>query len=383
MAESCVTVRDTGDIVESSFRGTPIQYLKSALSVNTHYGCNLGCIYCVLSAHGFPERPKKIVTAEDAVRLLYESGYPIETGMPIAINNKSEPLHGDVKRDTFRVMELLAQRGLRNPIQIISKLGYDDSDLRYLQQLGLNLYHFTSYSALPRTIEPLSGEIRLKTMEQLAHRDWLKSVHYWRPIIEGANDSVEEMTELLDFVARHCDATLVSGIKLPRTVIKNLREQAGVELEYDYLNTEIKRLDPDVFRAMARISHERYPDFPLFRHTSCVFSYFEGYPDYWNNYTFGDSNCNPHCPKQEECTGDHFPPPELIEREIRRFSDGPFLPIPQENLIFLPDDITLDKFSHLLFALRARVARRKDLYLMWDLNPEGYEDKFDKMNKGS
>ena len=372
----CTPVKETGDIVESSFRASPVQYLKSALSVNTHYGCDLDCVYCILSAHGFPGEPLRMVEPEDAVTLLYNSGYPLKMGMPIAVNNKSEPLHPLVKKDTFRILELLAKKKIKNPVQIISKLGYDDEDLEFLEKLSMNLYHFTSYAGLPSAVEPVNDKKRLDTIKTLKENTSIKVIHYWRPIIEGVNDRIDDMVNILDFVAHNCDATLVSGIKLPKTVIQNLKECVGIDIEYDYLSTEIKRLNPDVFRALAKISHEKYPDFPLFRHTSCVFSFFESYPDYWCNYTFGDSNCNPYCPKFKECTGNHFPSPELIQKEIRRFSDGTYLALPDENLVLLPEDITLDEFSHLLFALRTRVARKKDLYLMWDLDEDEYVRKY-------
>jgi DNA repair photolyase len=129
-----------------------IEYLKSALSINTHVGCALGCQYCIvdeLGANGIEE----ILTPERAIERLTGSRFFIPGKTPVTLNNRSDPLLPKVRESTFGMLALLNERGYTNPKIIISKLTPTEREVELLDDSIGNNFFFITYSNLPKPIE--------------------------------------------------------------------------------------------------------------------------------------------------------------------------------------------------------------------------------------
>lgn len=340
--------------IESTFKETPIQYLKSFLSINTHVGCNLGCEYCIIRAFNLPSYPKKIASPDKVFQKLTKNLYFIPNETPIAINNKTEPLLPSVKTSTFKLLTLFSRYELSNPIVIISKLSYTREEVKYLEKLDINLYHFTSYSGLGYPIEKIKPLVQEENIKLLSGTN-IKSIHYWRPIIEGINDRYEKLEKILDFVANKCDASVVSGIRLPRKVLENFK-RLNINLKFNEHYVEHKKLKEETKRNILEISQIKYPDYPIFFHTSCVLSYFENKPDYQVNYLREGLHCNPFCKNKESCTK-YLPSNDFVRKEISKFTEQ-YKIIWKEKRVLVPKTLSLEDISHLMYRVRLKVERK-------------------------
>ena len=100
-----------------------LNYLKSSISISSYDGCTIGCKYCILS--GLEDRctVKKISKEEELVdELLNFRLYTSD--IPISVNNQTDPLLNlQVFDSTMRILEIMEEKKVENPIMIITK-GY-------------------------------------------------------------------------------------------------------------------------------------------------------------------------------------------------------------------------------------------------------------------
>jgi DNA repair photolyase len=340
------------DSQESTFRESSIQYLKSFLSVNTHVGCNLGCEYCIIRAFNLPSYPKKIASPEEVFNLLTRNLY-FSDKTPITINNKTDPLLPSVKESTFGLLKLFNDYNLKNPIVIISKLKYTKEEINLLEGLNLNIYHFTSYSGLGYPIEKVKKTIQEDNIRLLSQTT-IKSIHYWRPIIQSVNDEYKILEKMLNFVADKCDASVVSGIRLPAKVVENLRK-LGINLTFEEYYSEHKKLDENTKKFILQMAEEECPDYPVFFHTSCVLSYFENEPDYQLNYLKNGLHCNPSCKNRELCINYH-PSIDVVKEELSKFTSQ-YKILTDEKKILVPKNFSLEDLSYLQYRLKMKIVR--------------------------
>lgn len=337
--------------IKGLFNLKPIQYLKSFLSINTHVGCNLGCAYCICHAFGLPTFPRKIIAPEQLMKLVFRNKYFIPNITPVGINNKSDPLLPEVKDSTFKVLKIFARYKLKNPLIVISKLSYSPEDLDLIESFSLNIYHFTSYSGLSSPLEKVDSRIQKKNIKLLSKRS-IKSIHYWRPIIEGLNDNSKLIRRILDFVAKKCRASVISGIRLPLMVIINL-QNIGINVKYEEHYTLHKKLSDETRKRIAKFAHKKYPQYPIFFHTSCALSYFENLPDYNTNYLKSGFHCNPFCKNIHICR-DYMPSFTTIEKVISRFTNK-FKVIKNKKTILIFEPLSLEDLSYLRYILKMKI----------------------------
>ncbi len=337
--------------LQTSFNKKPIQYLKSFLSINTHVGCNLGCVYCVCHAFGLPDFPQKVATPKQLMGLLLNNKYFIPNITPIAINNKSDPLLPGVKESTFEVLKFFANYNLKNPLVIISKLSYSPEELDLIENLSLNIYHFTSYSGLSFPLEKVDSKIQKENIKLLS-KSSIKSIHYWRPIINGLNDNIKVIKKILEFVARRCYASVVSGIRLPLRVVNNLKK-LGINVRYEKYYAIHKKLSDETRKKIAEVSHKKYPNYPIFFHTSCALSYFENLPDYNVNYLKNGFHCNPFCKNRHICIS-YLPSYKTIKKVVSQFTNK-FRIIKDKKTVVIHRHLSLEDLSYLRYILKMKV----------------------------
>lgn len=274
-----------------------IEYLKSALSVNTHIGCSLGCEYCIVNELGI-KGVKRVYTPKKAVDLLLENRLFIPEKTPITLNNRSDPLLNGVRESTFEIMYILNKKRIENPRIIISKLPLEDEEVDQLDKsLGKN-YFFVTYSNLPFPLEKVSHDEQKKSLEQLVKRKRFHAIHYWRPLINGLNDSEFCLNEVFNEVHSICEGSVISGIRLNKNIASKLTN-LGAKLSLWDGDTKHKYLPKEIIEKILKIKNETKRDYPLYKHTSCAICALEEIPDY--NFHFIDKKCLPDCLNSERC----------------------------------------------------------------------------------
>jgi len=275
-----------------------IQYLKSYLSVSTHIGCPLGCIYC--SGQSFyPDLVEKITDPNSLVDDVYKYKLFRKDITPIVINNRSDPFLPKVRKSSMDILKRFYEDGIHNPVTFITKLTPTPEELSILDEGRLPVFLFVTYSGLDKKIEPFGHESQLNTFDLCNDRKNFKLIHYWRPIIPTINDSDEDIRKMLDTVSGKCDASVVSGMRVNKTTKKSLHDK-GITAIDDYDYSKHKYLDKDFQLKIKKMAKEYNHE--VFSHTSCAISTFMDKADYnlHSNTNFCDvcknhSNCKENC----------------------------------------------------------------------------------------
>jgi len=309
-----------------------LEYMKSALSVNTHFGCALGCEYCIVNYTLTADKESNLLSPDELFDELINSKLFVKNKTLLSINNKTDPLLNKVMGSTFQFINLLKENGLQNPLMLISKLALKESDLEILEDYPGRIYYFTSYSGMPKEIEPVSG-IQMDNFNVLKKRKKVNSIHYWRPLIKGLNDSNENIKFLLESVQDSCDCSVVSGIRLSPYLVDILKNH-GANFDGWDGNTSHKYLDKAIVNNIIEIRNSNFPNYPLFKKTSCSIAYLSSLSDY--NFNFLKENCDifENCRNQNICRLRELPTDEEI--------------IKKRNLLGIKNNFEF-KESHILF----------------------------------
>ncbi|MBU2616026.1 MAG: hypothetical protein KKC19_02890 [Nanoarchaeota archaeon] len=290
-----------------------LEYLKSALSVNTHVGCVLGCEYCVVDEFA-PGGIGRIYSPEEAVDTLLGSTLFIPEITPITLNNRTDPLLPEVSRDTFEMVRILNEKGIRNPRVIVSKLHLKKEGLRTLEDSCAETYFFVTYSNLPSPVERVPHRLQRESLKTLSEGIRVHPIHYWRPLIQGLNDDVQSLEEVLRDVSPVCEGSVLSGLRLDANIAQkvvgfggNISGWAG-DTKHKYLPTEI-------VEKILELRDAIFSDYPLYRHTSCAICVPQGIRDY-NFHFLKPSNCLPGCPNVNNCTFPDKPSCDEIDHAI-------------------------------------------------------------------
>jgi DNA repair photolyase len=331
----------------SSTISPPIEYLKSALSVNTALGCSLGCNYCVVGEIA-RKSPKRISTPEDVVSDLVDNRLFIPDITPLAINNKTDPFLGFVKEDTFRILELLQERDFQNPRIVISKLALTKRDLRDFEQLNTPLYFITSYSHLKFPIEKSNSENQLTSFRTLKDKEKVVSLHYWRPIVRNLNDGEDSIKRVLENVVGSCDGSILSGLRITQR-IKEGMESYGADLSGWDGDTNHKYLPVEIQEKIFSIRDRLFPEYPLYRHTSCGLSSTVESADYGLNFLRGEPHCVPSC--KNRCVLRIKPDGKEVDRSLAKIGLNREYSV-SDREVYIRGDLSQEEKSFLSYNLK-------------------------------
>lgn len=268
-----------------------IEHLKSGLAISSHMGCTLNCAYCLLySGSGKGNRVRMVSTADELIRRLKEPDSLFLDGMtPLFINNRTDPFLPEVEKNTFRILDLLAENGVRSPVVLVSKMTPSASLQAYCKALPLMFIY--SYSALREDANYHSiGKISRLT----SFLDPVSLFHYMRPIIPGKNDDLGMLWNTIrTFADAGFSGTIVSGIRITRGNYRYLSSNPASADSHKLLpHTVYDSLLQDL--ALSGLCY------PLFRHTSCAIDSFMKRGNRLGYYQW-DHHCNPGCLNRFRC----------------------------------------------------------------------------------
>ncbi|WP_260478898.1 radical SAM protein [Kibdelosporangium aridum] len=262
-----------------------VEYRKSGLSLNHIQGCPLDCAYCIRHTYGLwdQRQPRALLSDSEAVEQLTNHQYFVPHVTPVQVFNRAtDPFLPAVKAHTFAVLEDLDQRGLTNPVLVITRYQVKQEDTQRLNQIkNLKVTLLFTYSGIDnKQIEPYPSTVAadsLRLVSQVRPRLY-RTILYWRPLVPGLNDSDEHLNTAYE-LSQSADATVFTGL-FYRNQIAEYYQANGLPEPYD--DTARRKIVPETLEQ--RVLTVFAGATSLFRKTSCAVSYVHGLPDYNGHY---------------------------------------------------------------------------------------------------
>ena len=277
-----------------------LNYLKSSISISSYDGCTIGCEYCILSTLEDRNKVKKIADENELVSELLSFRLYTKS-IPISVNNQTEPfLNKEVTDSTIKILKILQERKVENPIMLITKGYLNDEQIKELSKIKLSLIILYTFSGLSEKMENRSEKIQIETMEKLSKLENIKLLNYYRPIIEGINTDSETINHVTAIVSKYCKASIISGIRI-NTYLDEKLSKLGVKIPPKY-DPDHKVLLPETYQKILKTFEKINPQYPVFKKTSCGISYILNRADY-NGHSARIYYCSPKCISYPICIG--------------------------------------------------------------------------------
>jgi DNA repair photolyase len=302
-----------------------VEYRKSGLSLNHIIGCPMNCSYCIRHAYdNFDMKsPHGIMSDENAVNCLINSKYFKRDLTPLQLFNRAtDPFLPAVKPHTFKVIELLEQKGLKNNILIFTRFKVNKKDTDILNKIKtLKLTILITYSGIKdKSIEPIDNNIPEESLKTLyAYAKNYKVILAWRPIIPTVNDTDTYFDKIKE-LSNYSHGIAFTGLFF-RDKIKEYYTNNNLPLIYDEsARRKIlpHKIENRILEKLKSISDKG----KLFRKVSCCLSSSRSISDYNGHY--GISEICEICPSKQKniCKNSfHKPKKTQIDSLIKDISN--------------------------------------------------------------
>lgn len=279
------------------------EYLKSYYSINTYVGCTINCAYCFLAPIKIvPMRPVKVIEEEELIEEMMRDVLFVKNETVISLNNRTDPfINSEVKNSTFKLLQIMNNKQLKNPITITTKGLLTTSDVKRLDSFTqLNIIIIVTYNGIPESIQPIPNKIQERTMRTVAQSMHIRLLHQFRPIIPYVNDDEKTISHVLNFAKQYCEASIFQGVRINKYIDDRLKER-NYHFNGEYNKHKQKSKSVDKVFEDFKLTHTEYA---IFEHTSCALSYLYNKPDY--NLHFFNIKCNKICDNYSCCTNSFF-----------------------------------------------------------------------------
>lgn len=250
----------SGLLYDSSMAdGEGVEHTTSWLTINPIKGCSVGCAYCFRVRWGASDQPVSVRGVDELFEELVAHPDFVAHETPVSVNvSSTDAMLPSVRETTFRALELFEQRRLRNPFGLTTKLHIDDrytarlAGLRYVRPIV-----FVSLAFLPWKAEPVPTRHRVANLRRLSAAN-VPVVLYFRPIVEGWNDSDRILERALRLGEQYCDAICIGGLRLSADIVANLVSRDALPPHMTGLGFHAKPL-PTALRQRIDTLHQDRP----------------------------------------------------------------------------------------------------------------------------
>ena len=200
---------------------------RNRISLNTYYGCHLGCAYCICQSDSYSakakNRPVRLASAEQILESLNTVRSSLE-GYRINIGDFSDPF-GDknLQEDSLKILRGLHKNSYSNPISLTSKVAPSQKFLEQIQKLPLRLSLYVSLSDVGTRVEKMSAEQRV-LLAQKSYDAGIHTVLLMRPL-HPAWSVPEQFFPVLKLMRGYIDEVVVSGLRATDKVRQSLAKK--------------------------------------------------------------------------------------------------------------------------------------------------------------
>lgn len=291
------------------------EYLKSYYSINSYIGCTINCGYCFLAPIKIvPMRPIKAIEEEELVNNMIEDCYFVKDKTVISLNNRTDPfISEEVKQSTFKLLEIMDEKNLKNIVTITTKGRLTEDDANRLEKFeNIRIVIIVTYNGITLKIQPISQENQEITMRNVSKCKNVHLLHQFRPIIPGVNDDEKIIRKVMEYSKKYCDATIFQGIRVNEFIKTRLEER-----NYTYngsVGDNHKQKSARVDEIFELLKYED-KNYPIFDHTSCALSYIFEMSDY--NLHYKKNRCSQCCKNYNLCHKDSFSIPINLDAVLK------------------------------------------------------------------
>ncbi len=341
----------SGATSDPQYEFAEIAYHDSWISVDPIIGCQMDCQYCFMQIAGWTRmRPSRLRSVPEIVDMLLGHKYFVPHRTPISFGNQTDPFHPANVADTLQFLQVLDNAQLRNPVALATKKLIPQRFLDEVETLKhIRPVFCISYSELPRSVERgVDVEDARSNFRTLSARE-ARVIHFWRPLLEE-NGRGEVLERVLEFVAPLSMASVYVGLKLNPALNRQYARNPYLSIPSRLMDCFGDYIPEGVEERLRALARNRFPKYPLYKHTSCAVSLTLGEPDY-NATVYDDTICgNSVCPpsKRQICEEARSVPSERSVRMLlERISTECEFAITQDSLK-LKGAICQEDFAFLL-----------------------------------
>lgn len=327
------------------------EYLKSYFSINSYIGCTINCGYCFLAPIKIvPMRPIKVIDELKLVDDMINDKYFKVNKTVISLNNRTDPfISKEVKCSTFKLLDIMDKKGLKNIVTITTKGLLTKNDSKILDNYeNIKIVIIVTYNGIPKEIQPIDSSIQEQTMKNIANCTNVILLHQFRPIMFGINDDEKTIKKILAFSKKYCDATIYQGIRV-NNYIKNRLMERNYEYtgKFDIHKQKSQSVD-NIFLNIKKADKS----YQIFEHTSCALSYIFQIPDY--NIHYEKYDCTKICANYYICQNKDIERNYILELELEKI--GIYSPWKLvENLLIIDGSLTDEQKSYIKHILHLQV----------------------------
>ncbi|MDO8537756.1 MAG: hypothetical protein Q7S21_02625 [archaeon] len=281
-----------------------ISQANSCISLDPFTGCPLDCAYCY--RHNCERDtneiiPHRIFSDEQIVEALVKHPYFVSDKTVISIGTGStDPFLEQTKESTFNIMDLIQDKGLRNPFWIVTKKGIPkgyDKRFASITKKSKGIVVSISYSGMPSKIEPYQSN-RFTNLKSTKAAGVKLSLHF-RPIIPTWNDAQANIKQVLE-KSDEFDCICIGGLRFLEGIKYSIVKLHGLEFPKIPENKLQKELSKETQQTIFRIAKTLKIKIPIFLNSSCAISYLLGSGDYNATFIRDTNSClTSTCPKYQ------------------------------------------------------------------------------------
>lgn len=294
-------------VPDSNHPLSSVSVSNSSLSIDLWVGCAWQCRYChVQGTHQdlaeqgtMPKKPRRRnqFTVDQILDELVKHPFFIADETIISIGTAStEPFAPAVADSTFDIMNAFVNRGLRNPLWIVTKGGVPKGrklDFARITNATRGLMLSLCWADNPDTIEPAHNNRFLNAEE--AKEAGVTIAWYMRPIVPEWSGNRDRIEMMMLWVKKHygevIDMIVPGGLRWTEGIENGLVEIHKLPMPNIPRDDNVKSLPQELVDSIFSLSAEHFPGIPVYLKSSCALTRMLKIPSITSVQVFARPEC--------------------------------------------------------------------------------------------